>query len=267
MTMTKKEIESRIIDYAGKARYNSDMASKEVKDRINTAVRDIVALAMLLPNQGKEFRFGNNQKVIDILTLMKKDITTILSKRIAVAKDVSKRLNKQLDITPSDWDSSDWISSDRYSKSYAQRLGTYTNRLKFELEAFIAVGVVKGYNQLEISNWFMSNIESPHTNNDILDAVGYASVRASSILLVGVGGITSAYKSIVRLNEDMLIQGYHISNNMTWSALGLFKYVRTMGDSLVCSRCEANVGLIFPAQESVVQVHNHCRCYEVVIIP
>lgn len=265
--MTKREIENQVITYAGKARYNSDMASKEVKDRINTAVRDVVALAMLLPNQGKEFRFGNNQKVIVILAAMKKDITAIITKRINVAKDVSKRLNRQFNITTSDWDSDDWIGSERYGKSYAQRLGVYTNRLKMELEAYIAVGAVKGFSQLEISNWFMSNIESPHTNNDILDAVGYASVRASSILTVGVGGIASAYKSIVRLNEDMLIQGYHISNNTTWGKLGMFKYVRTMGDSLVCARCEANVGLIFPAQEPVVQVHNHCRCYEVLIIP
>lgn len=264
--MTRIQIEEQVISYAEKARYNSNIAEREVRDRINAAVKEIVALALLLPSQGRDFRFANNQKVIVILAAMKKDIGAIIAKRMGVAKDVSKRLNKWFGIPASEWDSDAWIASTRHTKTYAQRLGTYTNRLKFELEAFIAVGVVKELSHLEISNWFMGNIDSPHTVPDILNAEGYASVRASGILAVGVGGITSAYKSIVRLNEDMLIQGYHISNNMSWGKAGLFKYVRTMGDSLVCAACEANVGVVFPAHEHVVQVHNHCRCYEVPIV-
>lgn len=264
--MTKSEIEDKVISYAKKAHYNSDVSNQEVKDRIHTAVKAIIALAFTMQNQGKNFRFGTNQKVLKLLNEMRSDITKIINKRCVYATTISNRLNKNFDIDPTEWDVDEWINSVQYGKSYAQRLNMYTNRLKFELEAYIAVGMVEGYNQLRISTWFMDNIESPHTNVAIIEAIGYDSVRASGILKVGVGGITSAYKSIVRLNDDMLMSAYNISNRMTWGGVGLFKYVRTMGDSLVCAKCEANVGLIFPANEYVVQVHNRCRCMEFPII-
>jgi len=264
--MTKAQIEQKVVDYAKKAHYNSDMSTKEVKDRINTAIKAIVALAFSFPNQGKDFRFGTNQKAIQILADMRKDITTIITNRTNYAKDISNRLNKGLGVDVTDWDSDEWIGSIQYNKSYAQRLGIYTNRLKFEVEAYIAVGMEQGLDATKISDWFMANIESPHTHNAILGAIGYASVRASGILKVGIGGITSAYKSIVRLNDDMLMSAYNISNRTTWGEANLFKYVLTMGDSLVCSRCESNVGIIFPASEYVVQVHNRCRCIEIPIL-
>lgn len=264
--MTKREIEEKVVLYAKKAHYNSDMGNQEIKDRIHTTVKAIVALAFTFPNQGKDFRFGTNQKVILMLADMRKDITAIVAKRTNVAKDISNRMNKGFEVDITDWDSNDWIGSIQHGKSYAQRLGVYVARLKFEIEAYVAVGMVQGLDALKISDWFMTNIESPHTNNAILDAVGYSSVRASGILKVGVGGITSAYKSIVRLDSDMFMSAYNISNRTTWGQAGLYKYVKTMGDSLVCATCQANVGIIFPASEYVVQVHNRCRCMEFPIL-
>ena len=264
--MTKREIEEQVVAYANKAHYNSDMAASEVKDRIHTAVKAIIALSYKMQIKGIDFKFSTNQAVTKELSKMRTDITAIIRKRTNVSKDISKRLNKNFEIPATDWDSNEWIDSIRYDKSYAQRLGVYANRLKFELEAFIAVGLDKGNSELETSQWFMSKIESPHTDSLILAAIGFASVRTSGILKVGMGGITSAYKSILRLNDDIIMSGYHISNRQSWNGAIAGKYVRTMGDSLVCSTCAGNVGIIFKPEEYIVPVHNRCRCYEVPVL-
>lgn len=265
--MTKREIEQITSDFYSKAKSNSNGSATDVKDRINTAVNRIVALAMLHQVKGKDFRFGTDKKVALEIASMRDDITKIIVKRSAVAKDISNRLNKRLDIESTDWDDKAWIDSIRFGQSYAQRLNTYSNRIKFELEAFIAVGMVKGISNNEIATWFMTNIESPHTNKDILDAFGYAAVRASGILKPGLGGITSAYKSIVRLNDDMMMSSYAMSNNTSWGVAKLYKYVVTANDSLVCASCQANVGFTFPAGDFLTPVHNRCRCREVIILP
>ena len=264
--MTKTEIESYVVAYANKAHYNSDKATDEVKDRIHTAMKAIIAISYAMQVKGVDFKFGSNTAVIKILAEMRNDISAIIRKRTDVSKDISKRLNKNFKIPATDWDSNDWIDSIRFDKSYSQRLGIYVSRLKFELEAFVAVGLDKGNTQLETSDWFMSKIESPHTDLAIIAAIGFASVRTSEILKVGMGGITSAYKSILRLNDDILMSGYHISNRNTWNGMIKGKYVQTMNDSLVCSTCQGNVGFTFKPEEYVVPVHNRCRCYEVPIL-
>jgi hypothetical protein len=264
---TKSEIEAMVALYAKKAMYNSNMGENEVKDKINTAVIAICKIAEEFKSQGKEFRFGVNNKVTAALMVMRSDIRNVIEKRAKNAKSLSNKLNVNLSIEPTDWNEIKWIDSVQYEKSYNQRLSTYSSRLRYELEAFVAVGMVSGRTPAQIAEWFMFNISSPHTNVDILNAFDYAAIRTSKILKVGKGGITSAYKSIVRLNEDMMVSSYHISNRTSWGAIGMRKYVMTMRDNLVCSRCEANVGFTFPANEYVVPTHNRCRCYEVPIMP
>jgi hypothetical protein len=198
---------------------------------------------------------------------MRKDIEAIIKKSVRYAKSISGRLNGQFGYKTANWDTDKWVESKRYNKTYLQRLYTYTLRLKLELESFIAVGIVKGFTQNQITDWFMLNIDSPHTVPEILDAEGYLAVRVSGILSVKTGGITSAYKSIKRLNRDMLMAGYAISNNKTWGKQGLFKYVKTSGGYNVCSVCQGNVGITFPADQYVVPVHPNCHCSEFPILP
>lgn len=264
--MTEKELIDKLYQYMNKVDYNSKTTELEVKARINTAVKEIVAFSFLLPNQGKDFRFGQNQKVVLILLKMRKDIEAIVKKAVNYSTTISGRLNGTLGMKASYWDTDKWVESKRYDKTYLQRLYTYTLRLKFELEAFIAVGMVKGLTQNQITDWFMLNISSPHTVSEILDAQGYLAVRTSGILAVGTGGITSAYKSINRLNKDMILAGYFISNNKTWGKNGLRKWILVQNDSKTCAACQANIGLTFPAEEHVVQVHLNCRCIEVPIL-
>jgi hypothetical protein len=264
--MTKSEIEDMVRAYAKKAVYNSKITEAEVKDKINTAVIAICLLSANSKSQGKEFRFGQDGRYTTIINTMKSEIKAVILKRSGVQKSISSKLNKKLGLDPEDWDDQEWINSIRFEKSFPQRLSTYTSRLKFELEAFVAVGMISGRTPAQISEWFMTNIESPHTNIEILNAFDYAAVRTSGILKVGIGGITSAYKSIVRLDEDIMMSSYHISNRTSWAAIKIRKYVQTMQDNLVCSRCQANIGLTFPADEYVVPTHNRCRCFEVPIL-
>lgn len=264
--MTKLELEIKIKEYVARVEYNSKTTDTEVKDRINTAVRDIVALGFLFPNKGVKFRFGGNKKVNLILMKMKKDIELIIKKGVKKSSHISNRLNLSLGLKTQAWDTDSWVSSERYNKTYLQRLGVYSNRLKHELEIYTAVGMVNKMSQLEITNWFMLNIQSPHTVPEILDAHGYDAVRASGVLSVGVGGIYSAYKSILRLNHDMIMTGYAISNNKTWGKNGLFKYVLVVNDAKTCTACQMNIGVIFPAGEFVVPQHLNCRCKEVIIM-
>lgn len=264
--MTKLEIENKVYEYAKRVDYNVKTTDAEVKDRINTAVRDIVAVAFLMSVQGMEFRFGMNQKVNLILAKMRSDIEAIIKKSVRYSKSISRRLNLSMDLDIEDWDSDSWVNSERYGKTYLQRLAVYSNRLKYELEIYTAVGMVKKLSELEITNWFMLNIKSPHTVSEILDAEGYSAVRASGILLVGTGGITSAYKSILRLNHDMIMAGYAISNNKTWGKNGLFKYILVVNDSKTCAACQMNIGVIFPAGEYVIPQHLNCRCREVILL-
>lgn len=264
--MTEKELIDKLYQYMNKVDYNSKTTELEVKVRINTAVKEIVAFSFLLPNQGKDFRFGQNQKVVLILLKMRKDIEAIVKKAVNYSTTISGRLNGTLGMKASYWDTDKWVESKRYDKTYLQRLYTYTLRLKFELEAFIAVGMVKGLTQNQITDWFMLNINSPHTVSEILDAEGYLAVRTSGILAVGIGGITSAYKSINRINKDMILASYFISNNKTWGKNGLRKWILVQNDSKTCAACQANIGLTFPAEEFVCPLHPSCRCVEIPIL-
>ena len=265
--MTKTEIEAIVFRYVTKSLYNVEKESHEVRDRIWTTVKRLIAISATIPLNGtKDFKFGMSQKVNIEMASLRNDIKTITLNHIGTSKTISNNLNKALGIEPTDWNENEWIDSDRYGKSYNQRLATYTNRIKYEMEAFIAVGLFDGLNGAQISDWFMSNINSPHTVPKIMDAFGFASVRASSILRVGVGGITSAYKSIGRLNEDTLLTSYNLSNGISWGAKGLRKYIITAADSTVCATCAGNVGVTFPADEYVVLVHNRCRCKEIPIL-
>jgi len=264
--MTKREIEDACYSYLSKAISNSNLAQHEVLDRIKTATKDIIAIAWLLPDKGKDFRFSTNQKVLIVMSAMRKDIIAIIKNRVDIEKNISSRLNKKLGIEVTDWDAVDWIDSERYGKSYGERLGIYSQRLRFELELYIAIGQDKGFDQFQTYDMFMSNIFSPTTSTDALDATLFKAALASRLMVVPFGGYKSGMRSIERLNNDMLMVAYHTSNRMSWSGKKMFKYILTANDSTVCATCQGNVGFTFPAEEMIVPVHQRCRCQEIPIL-
>lgn len=264
--MTKREIENLVRDYAAKAYYQADLSKKEIKDRIQTALKQILAVSYLLPLQGKDFRFGTNRRIINIISSMQQDIKAIVLKRSYAVLDVSARLNKRLDIEPVEWDNHAWINSTRFRKNFDTRLSQYTDRLKMEMEAYIAVSQDKGLSEHESLLWFMDNINSPHANPELMAATGFIAIQKSKVLRVPFGGIKPGFRSIDRLAEDNIVSSYHIANDKSWGAKGLMKYIVTRGDSLVCGACQLNAGRVFKAEEFVVPVHASCRCVEIPIL-
>ena len=156
---------------------------------------------------------------------------------------------------------------DEYSIS--ELIHIYTDRFKFEIEAFLAAGLAYNLSKAVIVEEIAKSLEKPYMSDLLQKAFKDSGFRATRIITrgitYGVGQYTSSKNAINRLENATagIIWWWWWSSNMKRDGASFFYQMR--GSSYPCQICDDLVG-IYPISDIDKEYpHAHCYCIRVPI--
>jgi hypothetical protein len=161
-----------------------------------------------------------------------------------------------------------FINEESYGHTLKERINIYTNRYKYELEAFIAAGLLAKKSVETIVTTIKKNLSNPYNNQLFRDTVVRGGMAATRIATGGIsygrGHSNSARNLLNALTRNMVgsawmnVYGTTAYNN---GAVGFYSF---RGSSYPCRTCQSMVGY-HPIQEYQGEWHLNCRCYFVFV--
>ena len=264
-TMTKSEIERRAINAAKTNAKYIERANVLIKDSLKSMALELMPVVDGYSGDPRTFRLSaeEKKKAQDSNT---KRVLAIMLTYMKYAKNTAGKMNKDFGLQPADWDIKELTEKVKYDSNLKEYIDIQSKRAVSEVEVYASLGIKNKYTSKQATEVYFTDMDAPHRNREIAELafLGYLSIKGTDILKPRKGGISSAYKSMMRICEDYMMQTFTISNAETWK--DLYKYTITAGDSNVCQVCQDNAMIVFPASQFVVPAHNRCRCIEVPII-
>lgn len=224
------------------------------------AAREIVRISYKYKVSASQFRFSVN-------TNLQKDVDEVLARLREMLYEYTETLSVAVDDTQKD-DIIAFINEESYGHTLKERINIYTNRYKYELEAFIAAGLLAKKSVEAIVTTIKKNLSNPYNNQLFRDTVVRGGMAATRIATGGIsygrGHSNSARNLLNTLTRNMVgsawmnVYGTTAYNN---GAVGFYSF---RGSSYACNICQDMVGY-HPIQEFQGGWHLNCRCYFVFV--
>jgi hypothetical protein len=149
---------------------------------------------------------------------------------------------------------------------YAQ-IGNYLSNYKGEMEAFIAAGLLAGYNYLRTANDYLANMKLPWTDALITKAFAMPFPRADRLRSRGATFGTGR-SNVSATQIDRITVG---SLDLAWWQLGIWDmkekgaigYYQLRGSNYPCELCDMEAGFHPMEDADNGYPHSHCKCYRV----
>ena len=152
-------------------------------------------------------------------------------------------------------------------KTLDDRISQYTDMMKYEMEAYIAVGFANGLSKTDIIQLYQSNIRSPHTAQQVRDAYRDNAFKARNIrsggFTLGVGKTNVTLTGLTVLMQDNIFASYNYFLNQMWGMNGAEGWFTVRGSGYDCEYCDSMVEVIHPMSEQFRGYHVRCMCIAV----
>lgn len=266
--MTPPELNKRIAE--ARKRINDlleeeSRVDEDIKSRIRSHVRQIVAASLGVGLSGQLFQFSANKeledKVNSIMTEFKNSIYDITEKRVLRSKTLSENQNKS---NIEDGVILGFVFGKLGKYTFRERLNMYSNQVKMEIEAAIAGGLFKDMSADQIVNHIMMYLNNPYLNPSIQEAIRKGSFAAARIksqgITYGSGRYISGFADLKRMGIMAISQGYNYANHRIWgNNKNIIGYYAFRNSSYPCELCDDNVGF-HKITELTIPVHPNCVC-------
>lgn len=154
----------------------------------------------------------------------------------------------------------DIINKEQFGLTAKQRIAKYTDRFKYEAEAWIAAGLVLGINRNRLERLFSANAKDPYGNSTFQEArkrSPLATRLQSNGKSYGRGQIISAQGSIERLAQSMESWAWREAERNIPHVAG---WIVGRGSSYPCDLCQSYVGFHKDSID-LPPYHANCRCW------
>lgn len=161
-------------------------------------------------------------------------------------------------------------SEQKSNISVRSLINTYTNRFKFEVETWLAIGLSRGLTLSTLKAQFTLFSNLPFNNPLFNEAKKQKDLTATRIqsggVSYGVGKYTSAENSLVRLGRYAVADITRNAQWHEWTADGaplLLGYNVSRGSTYPCSYCDMMCGFHPAGRAWLPPYHAHCCCIAV----
>jgi len=265
--MTQKEMTDILTAQANKMFALEAELSGEIRALIVEAAKKLIEVGYSMPDKGKQFVFGDNKKVNEILNSLYIAIYNLIYDYAKREVKITDEVANNLGITPNSDRTEEFFALLFNGRTLQERIEDELQKFANEVEAYVAVGRFNGLSKEGTANTYLQNIRAPQQSTIILAAigVGFLAQFANSIRRPGRGRLNSSLRSLERIGEDMMLYNYARLNRENFTRKFKRKMIITMGDDLVCGACDDAAMQTYSIEEDVVPLHGNCRCIEVPI--
>lgn len=233
----------------------------DVRRDIRPSLLELVSAAELYRGFGKTFTFAGlpaldekvNRILLDLSNTILEDIDTKV--RYAIAEAEAEDYSGEIQT---------YVYRDLDGENATNRVDKHTSRLKYVIEAGIAIGFAHNFTKTKLVNELMTLIQNPFYKMYIPQAREDGDYKASYIvdgdLNSGRGINTNIVKSIAGVGTTMIADAFHYGRIATYRRDGAIGYGVMRNSSYDCPDCDDVCAVIHPLTEIVVPVHPNCCC-------
>lgn len=161
----------------------------------------------------------------------------------------------------------DFLNSPYNGTTNRQRLRIYANRLKYEMESWIAAGLALKLSKDALKEAFSMNSNNPYGNKVFQKAAVKGAFSATRLRTKGkswgVGNCTSAENLLKRLIRHTVADAQRRAVWLAFSKTGVIGFNVRRGSSYPCSLCDSMVGFHPMRYANMPPYHPNCCCYAV----
>lgn len=259
MTYTDKDIKEAKAFVLKRVEAEISM-QKHLDEALLWAAKEIIRISYKYKIKASLFRFSTNRQ-------LKEDVDKVMAKLREMLYEYTESLSIAVDISKED-DIIALINEETYNHTLKERINTYTNRYRYELEAFIAAGLAFGMGATKLLNNIKATLNVPYNNELFRSAVVKGGMEATRIKTGGIsygkGHSNSSRNMLNNLLRNtvsfawMYVYGAVAKSN---GAIGFYSF---RGSIYPCAHCDDMVGY-HPIEEYRGGWHPNCRCFFVFV--
>lgn len=229
-------------------------------DALMWAAKEIVSISYKYRISASMFRFSANKD-------LKREVDKVLEKLREMIYDYTETLSIAVDDSETEHIIA-YINSETYGKTLKERINQYVYRYSFEIEAYIAAGLLYKYDKDRLLSFIRTYLPKPYNSELFRDSVtkgGFAATRIKTGgISYGQGHSNSARNLLNTLTRNtvgmawMMMYGH---NAQKQGAVGFYSF---RGSSYLCAYCDSMVGY-HPISDYQGIWHLNCRCYFVFV--
>ena len=261
--MSNEEIAKQLISL----RLDHELGLRDdIKDEIVKAFHELCSMGYSGKISPLDFQFsklGNKDKISDIIDDL---VAWLYEEEISVCNEIIEEVSNTYD-TPIPFLAEDYINQESYDKTLKERLRLYSNRFKYEAEAWIASGLLLDMPMADVESQFAAFMDKPYNNPIFNKASKIKGARATRLLTngksYGVGKYVSSISSLIRLARAIASDTFRRAQFYSFRNMGIIGFYVYRGSSYPCSLCDSMVGYHDFVYADLPPYHNNCVCYVV----
>ena len=156
----------------------------------------------------------------------------------------------------------DYMTTPQNGLTTRQRINKYTERLKYEAEAWLAASLLLGIGKDKLRTLFSQYAANPYTNPAFLEAVN---LKSAAVRLKNKGahfgkGQTVALTSLTRLGGWLVADSMRQCQSEAWNTPDIAGFIVNRGSSYPCQVCDDMRGFHRLAID-LPPYHANCCCW------
>lgn len=243
-------------------------AEKQLKDEIKSAFENLVGLCYNSNLRAELFKLSKIHDIEKLKQILRKFREAIFMLIYTTSQEVVKNVdNGYNNIVVFDLEK--YINREVNGKTAKQRINTYTNRLEYEFESWIAAAMAVSLPKQKLVDTWEQYRTKPYTNPIFAKAVSigeYSATRlATDGISYGVGQYTSAENALTRLARYSIEDAYRMGQFNAWNNAEkkLIGYQIGRCSSYPCQLCDDMTGFRAPQYAELPPYHARCCCWAV----
>lgn len=239
-----------------KDRVNAEISMQtHLDDALLAAAKEIAQIAYRYKIKASLFRFSANQElhreVNNVIAKLRQRLYEYIE---TLALSVDKEQKDELLL---------YINRETYGKTLKERINTYTNRFKYEIEAFIAAALLSKLSVEKLIASIRQDLEAPYNNNLFKKGVqlgGMATRLRTGGVSYGNGHSNSSRNLLKSLSRNTIASAWMFMYGEIAKSKGAIGFFSFRGSSYPCAHCDDMTGY-HPIEEYRGMWHPNCRCF------
>lgn len=235
-------------------------AKDDVERRLRQYIPEIIRECMAFAYLGKTFTF-------DIQDLSDKVNAELIALSDAILDDIESRAKTAIKYAEEEDDEDAillYIRRKIGEEDLVQRLDKHCSTLRYFLEGWIAIGMVKNIREYELTNQILSHLDNPFASPLWQEAfnAGYLSTAIRSRgYSYGKGNQRNVLSALTEIERYAINEAFQYGRLLHYGKTGAIGYIIHRGSSYDCPHCDSNCGFVIPLNDIRLPQHNRCCCW------
>lgn len=235
-------------------------AKGDVEKRLRYYIPEIIKECMAFAYLGKAFTFKES------------DLSERVNKRLIslsddILSDIEERARKAIRYAEAEEDEDiiiPYIKRRIGEEDMVQRIDKHCSTLRYFLEGWIAIGMVKNLKEYELTNQILAHIDNPVASPLWQEArkAGYFSdsIRAG-VYLYGKGNHRNVLSALTEIERYAINEAFQYGSVLKFGKMGAIGYRTHRASNYPCEHCDELTMVVHPLTEIVLPAHPRCVCY------